>query len=117
MSTFAEMGVAEALERSIRNAKHLRARDSAAVAAARALARKIDAWEQIVEWAAEDAAKRGGRPLVPANDNVSLSSFLKYLDSLGLLPPDDESVGSGKPAQPAQPSNKVIAFRKRAHGG
>ena len=65
---FEDGPLVEALDRSLRNAKHLRARDAAAVAAARALARKIDAWDVIVEWALEDS--RGeGRPKVPANDN------------------------------------------------
>ena len=97
-------------------------------AAARALARKIDAWDVIVEWALDDAAQGKGRPAVPANDNVSIASFLKYLDALGLTP-EDEAPGAlpGRPATkppaagpvavPAAPSNKVLAFRKKAASG
>lgn len=49
MTRFEQQSVSEALERSIANAKHLRARHSAPIAAARALARKIDAWDLIVK--------------------------------------------------------------------
>lgn len=110
MATFTDESVAEALERSIRNAKHLRMRDAAAVAAARALARKIDAWDVIVEWAIDDAAQGKSRPAVPANDNVSIASFLKYLDQLGLLPPDQMPA----PAAGARPpANEIEAMRKK----
>lgn len=60
-----------------------------AIEAVKALARKIDAWDVIVQWAIEDAAEaegRGVRPAVPQNDNVSLASYLKYMDTLGLTP-------------------------------
>lgn len=128
MTVFEQQSVSEALERSIANAKHLRARHSATIAAARALARKIDAWDTIVEWALDDAAQGKGRPAVPANDNVSISSFLKYLDALGLTPEDEApAAGVGRPATrpapagpsavPAAPTNKVLAFRKKAASG
>lgn len=61
--------------------------DLGVIEAARALADKIDAWDVIVEWALDDANQDGtGRPKVPQNDNVSLASFLKYCESLGLTP-------------------------------
>lgn len=88
MAKFVVESVTEAFDRSVKNATHLRVRDAPAVAAARALAKKIDAWDVIVDWALEDASESGGRPAVPANDNVSISSFLKYLASLQLLPPE-----------------------------
>jgi hypothetical protein len=116
MARFVEEGVAEALERSLKNAPHLRARHSAAVAAARALARKIDAWDQIVDWANEDAAESGSRPKVPANDNVSLASFGKYLDMLGLMPAD-ENAGKSTSATPAKttarPPTPIDAMRQK----
>ena len=74
-------------ERSIKAATHLTDMDLGAVEAIRALARKIDAWDQIVEWALNDAQqKAGARPAVPQNDNVSISAYLKYCDQLGLSP-------------------------------
>lgn len=125
---FEQLSVSEALERSIRNAKHLRAQHSATIAAARALARKIDAWDVIAQWAVEDAAEAKGRPPVPQNDNVSIASFLKYLDALGLTPEDAAPAARpGRPATkpepagpravPAAPSNKVLSFRKKAASG
>lgn len=118
MAIFAEESVAEALERSIRNAPHLRAKHSAAVAAARALARKIDAWDEIVEWANEDAAETGGRPRVPANDNVSIASFGKYLDMLGLVPEDTPTAsGGGAAAATPKPPNQIDAMRKKLGRG
>ena len=119
MARFAEESVAEALERSIRNAPHLRARHSAAVAAARALARKIDAWDEIVEWANEDAAETGGRPRVPANDNVSIASFGKYLDMLGLVPDDAPAASGGGAAAKTtpKPPNQIEAMRNKLGRG
>lgn len=125
MTVFEQQSVSEALERSIANAKHLRARHSATIAAARALARKIDAWDVIVEWALDDAEQMKKRPAVPTNDNVSIASFLKYLDALGLTPEDEAPAAApGRPASkptpagpPAAPSNKVLAFRKKAASG
>lgn len=95
-SRFSDASVSAALERSIRNASFLKAKDAAAVAAARALARKIDAWDVIAEWALEDVHDEGKRPAVPQNDNVSLASFLKYLDMLGLVPTTHQSKSAGR---------------------
>jgi len=78
--------VRKALDASVKAATHLTVVDFAVVEAARALADKIDAWDVIVEWALEDAAETESRPKVPQNDNVSLASFLKYCQSLGLAP-------------------------------
>lgn len=61
--------------------------DAGTIRAAQALADKIDAWDQIVEWAFEDQREaEANRPKVPQNDNVSLASFLKYMNDLGLTP-------------------------------
>lgn len=75
-----------ATEAAIKKATHLTPMDDGAVEALRALARKIDAWDQIVEWALDEAADEERRPMVPANDNVSLPTYLKYCESLGLTP-------------------------------
>lgn len=83
--------VEAALDRALAVADHLTDRDAATVAAARALARKIDAWDVIVEWALDDAADESRRPAVPQNDNVSLASFLKYMTALRLVPPAEAS--------------------------
>lgn len=113
---FADLSVRDGLERSLRNAKHLRAKDSAAVAAARALADKIDAWDVIVEWALEDAAG-SGRPKVPANDNVSLASFLKYCEALRILPGEvKESAPVVKSESPVERMKRERAARQKKVG-
>lgn len=102
---FDRTSVAEALEQAIRNAPHLTERDAAGVAAARALAEKIDAWDVIVGWALDDLAggETSGRPKVPQNDNTSLPTFLKYLEALGLVPPAaKEKPGPASTASDAQ---------------
>ena len=83
----------QATEDAIAAAKHLTDMDQGALEALRALARKIDAWDQIVEWAIEDArGAEGKRPAVPQNDNVSISAYLKYCDQLGLTPAGRKSL-------------------------
>ena len=75
-----------ALDRSLAAATHLTEVDAAAVKAARSLARKIDAWDVIVDWAHGDMDEMDKkRPAVPDNDNVSASAYLKYLAALGLV--------------------------------
>ena len=110
MAMFPQESVSDALEHALRNAKHLRVRDAPAVAALRALAGKIDAWDTIVAWAREDAAGIG-RPAVPANDNVSIPSFLKGLAALQLLPPPVEAAkekAKPGPAPQASPQQQAI---------
>lgn len=81
-------GLVEATEKAIKAATHLTDMDAGALQAMRELARKIDAWDVIVDWALDDAAAAGpgARPAVPQNDNVSISAYLKYCDQLGLSP-------------------------------
>lgn len=74
-------------------ATHLSEKDDGPKAALILLARKIDAWDQIVEWALADAAESGGRPTVPQNDNVSISAYFKACDQLGLTPSGRKALG------------------------
>ena len=71
-----------------RTAGRITSEDDGAVEALLALARKIDAWDVIVGWAFDDldGKAKGARPAVPANDNVSLPTYLKFCESLGLTP-------------------------------
>ena len=108
--SFYDTTVLGALNRSIMTATHLEPKHAGAVAAARALAAKIDAWDTIVQWAIEDAHEaeaRGARPAVPANDNTSLPSFLKYLEALQLVPPVAEKAKPG-PASTASPAQQAL---------
>ena len=95
---FPQESVSDALERSLRNTKHLRAKDAATVAAARALAWKIDHWDELAEQAIDDAEAKGkgARPAVPLNDNTSIPTFLKYCAALGLTPEEEKPVKTVK---------------------
>lgn len=100
-----------ATEKAIAAADHLTDQDAGAVEAMRALARKIDAWDQIVDWALDDAGvKQGSRPAVPQNDNVSISAYLKYCDQLGLSPAGRKALSLVKGGQSAKAA-KLTALR------
>lgn len=103
-----------ATEVSIANATHLTKLDAAAVEGLRALARKIDAWDQIVDYALQDMAgdKAGVRPRVPQNDNVSISAYLKYCESLGLTPAGRMKLDATKSAETGGSLGKL----RLAHG-
>jgi len=105
--------VREALDESVAAATHLGSLDAGAVAAARALADKIDCWDTIVDWAMDDAVQLGdgrGRPAVPANDNTSLPTFLRYCEALGLTP---GSRGDVKPKE-AGTGGRLTVLRDQA---
>lgn len=85
-SEFPESSVAEALERSLKNTG-LKAVNSAVVAAARVLAARIDS---IRETGFIDEHGK--------LDNVSLPTFLKYCQSLGLTV--DAPAKVGRPVKP-----------------
>lgn len=91
--------------------------DAGAVEAMLALARKIDAWDVIVDWANEDASESDSRPKVPANDNTSLPSFLKYCEALGLTPATRRAlVSEVRPAGDAVDELKARRVRKQSVG-
>jgi len=85
-------------------ATHLTDADLGAKEALLLLARKIDAWDVIVEWALEDASETDSRPKVPQNDNVSISAYLKGCEQLGLTPSGRAALTKGKPAGNASPA-------------
>ena len=97
---------------AIKVAAHLTAMDAGTVQALLALARKIDAWDTIVDWALDDVADSDGkaRPAVPQNDNVSLSAYLKYCDQLGLSPAGRKALALKKEGESAK-SAKLTALR------
>lgn len=89
--------VVEATEKSIEAATHLTDLDSGAVATLLFLAEKIDTEETLremaLEWAAEDEKRRP-----PSVDNVSIPTYLKYCESLGLTPAGRLKLGPKKEA-------------------
>lgn len=86
----------EALEVSIRAASHLSDQHHAAVEAARVLARRVDVLAEN-DWVVEGKL-----------DNVSMPSYLRALQALGLLP-SVEAAGSKE-----KPRDELEAFKERA---
>lgn len=87
------MSLVEATEASIREARALRvfsARDEGAIAALLVLARKIDVEDAYFEALVADAQAWKGRP--PSRDNVSLPTYFKACEQLGLTPSGRVSV-------------------------
>jgi len=111
------MSLVDSTEASIKAAEHLTSMDDGALDALRLLARKIDAWDVIVEWALDDAAEQeGSRPKVPQNDNVSISAYFKACDQLGLTPIGRKSLALVKGASSAK-SAKLTALRRPKEAG
>lgn len=112
------MSIFVACEAALRAADHVDAEgaDAGTVAALLALARKIDAWDQIVEWATEEAPE-GRRPTVPQHDNTSLPTFLRYCEALGLTPGSRRAL-TGDKAVEVDPVDELKKRReaKRAAG-
>lgn len=97
--------VRTATEEAIAKAKEERrlgALDAGAVAAIRVVARKIDEeqarWDYALEWAQLNPGAAGG-PKPPSHDNVSISAYLKYCESLGLTPAGRGRIADGKPSE------------------
>lgn len=86
---FPDSFIAEALERSLKNSKELKAVNSVVVATARSLANRLD------YLFANDFVTSSGK-----FDNVTVPTFLKYLQALGLTL--DMSEGKSKPSAKAE---------------
>ena len=125
MADFPRLSVLDALDASLAAATHLEPKHAATVAAARALAAKIDAWDVIVQWALEDVTDRPGqRPAVPANDNTSLGTYARYLEQLGLTVPAAPKSGARPAADPdpapalapdaQSPGARIMQMQQRA---
>jgi hypothetical protein len=98
---FELLSVADAFERSLRNMSGLSAKDSALVATSRVLAKRIDL-------IAEDGFIDGNGKL----DNVTVPTFLKYLQALGMT----VDVAQKAPAKSKGGSQKdMLADFRREH--
>lgn len=74
----------EATNKAIKAATHLQPKERGAVQALRMLARKIDTMDDFYQTLRDDYESRGLRP--PSQDNVSIPTYLRYSESLGLTP-------------------------------
>ncbi|WP_104084238.1 hypothetical protein [Cryobacterium sp. Y11] len=102
---------------SVAAASHLdrEGKDAGAIAALLALAHKIDDYDTILDHILdqiESDPESKVRP--PASDNVSLPTYLKYCESLGLTPGGRGELVAGKKPAPA-PKDELSAFQEE-HG-
>lgn len=85
-----EKAIAAALEEKI-----LTDKDAGAIETLRALAVKIDLADAYFDALMADATEHGSRP--PSQDNVSIPTYLKYCESLGLTPAGRAKLAEKKP--------------------
>lgn len=102
----------EATEAAVAAAAHLTDVDQGAVEVLLYLARKIDTEDRLRELALEWAEENKQRP--PSVDNVSVPTFLKYCESLGLTPAGRVKLGEKKPEAPR---GKLSVLRDQAQAG
>ncbi len=103
----------EALVRSV--AKHraeqkLVDSDEALVVAAGQMARKIDAADLYFQELLDEAESKHQRP--PSQDNVSLPTFLKFLEAMGMTPAARKAVAAAAPAKGGA-GGRIAGFRQR----
>lgn len=102
-----ETPVLDALNEAVAKATHLnKPVDAPAIEAARALARKIDLADEYFERLANYNADHDLRP--PSADNVSIPTFLKYCESLGLTPAGRAKLTEGKKPE-GKPGGKLAS--------
>ncbi|MDN5973409.1 MULTISPECIES: terminase small subunit [Actinomycetes] len=100
VTRFELLSVADAFERSLRNAPGLSAKDSALVAASRVLAKRIDL-------IADDGFIDQNGKL----DNVTVPTFLKYLQALGMTV--DVAQKSSAKSKSGHQTDMLSAFREK----
>lgn len=89
------MDIVQATNKAIDAATHLTDVDAGAVQAVRDLAVKIAVMDEYFEALYQDAVDSKRRP--PYQDNVSIPTYLKYCEALGLTPAGRVKLGEKKP--------------------
>jgi hypothetical protein len=84
------MGVVEATEQSLAASLHLTEADAGAVAVLRELAKEIDSRDELRDLALRYAGEHNQKP--PGIDNVTVPTYLKFCDALGLTPAGRKSL-------------------------
>ena len=79
-----DLELLEATKESVAAATHLTKADAGAVEVLYTLAMKIDLMDEYFDELANDARENERRP--PSQDNVSIPTYLKFCESLGLTP-------------------------------
>jgi hypothetical protein len=98
--------VLDATNESIEAATHLDAKvDAGAIETLRALALKVDMMDAYLEELAVYATEHRLRP--PSQDNVSIPTYLKFAESMGLTPAGRAKLTDGKAAKPPTGAKKT----------
>lgn len=105
--------ILDATDRTIKAAKHLTDMDAGAVETIRALALKIDLQDEYFQELADQASERKLRP--PSPDNVSIPTYLKYCEALGLTPSGRTKLEPAK--EPEDKSGNKLAGLRSVHAG
>lgn len=84
--------------------------DEAAIVAAGQMARKIDVSDEYFAALEQDAIEHNLRP--PSQDNVSLPTFLKFLEALGMTPAARKAVTAAAPGKGGG-GGRVARYRQR----
>jgi hypothetical protein len=99
MASRRDTPVLDATNESIKAAKHLDPKiDAGAIETLRALALKVDMMDAYFEELAEYATEHRLRP--PSQDNVSIPTYLKFAESMGLTPAGRAKLVDGKGGKP-----------------
>jgi hypothetical protein len=104
--------IERATRASLRAATHLTPVDKGAVETLKMLARKIDTEDQLRDMALAWAEEHKQKP--PPVDNVSVPTYLKYCESLGLTPAGRGRLPEKKPEGPV---GKLALLRSGAQAG
>lgn len=105
--------ILDATEAAIRAAKHLTEMDRGAVETLRALALKIDLQDVYYEALQAEYQARGLKP--PAQDNVSIPTYLKFCESLGLTPAGRVKANPKGGAPAAEAGGSKLARLRAVH--
>lgn len=114
MSTEPDDTIYEATLKALKAATHLKDTDKGAVAALKFLARKIDTEDQMRDLVLERAGEDNVKP--PPLDNVSIPTYLKYCEALGLTPAARGAAGSKAAAPAPEPEDELAAFSRKKKG-
>lgn len=116
MSTEPDESIYDATVKALAAATHLKPTDKGAIAALKFLARKIDTEDHLRDLVLERAGEDNVKP--PPLDNVSIPTFLKYCEALGLTPAARGAAASkaAASADAPEPEDELAEFSRKKKG-
>lgn len=114
MSIGPDTSIYEATVEALAAATHLTTTDKGAIAALKYLARKIDTEDDLRDMVLERAGEDNVKP--PPLDNVSIPTYLKYCEALGLTPAARGAAASKGAAPAPEPEDELAEFSRKKKG-